>query len=71
MKLVKHKVCTSCFSIGITDNDCICTYQRNYPIIELEFEQCECCGNVNDNYPPESEFNTLQLKKLEKSNVKS
>lgn len=61
-KLVKHIVCKSCLSVGITDNDCICTYNHKYPTITLEFEHCECCENVlNDGYPPDTEFNKKQF----------
>ena len=62
-RLEKHKVCADCHSIGITQNDCICTYQNGYPTIELEFEVCNCCGNVlNDGQCADTSFNTEQLK---------
>ncbi len=68
MKLVKHKVCEDCYSIGITYKDCVCTYMKNYPIIELEFEECECCGNItNDGHPGETEFNIKQWELKAKS----
>jgi hypothetical protein len=57
--LVKEKVCTSCLSPHIVDKDCICTYQRNYPTIELEFKKCNCCGQV-DYHPADTEFNNEQ-----------
>ena len=64
--LRKHKVCADCFSVGITISDCICTYSRNYPTIELEFEECPCCGNLlNDGNPADTPFNDEQFKKLE------
>ena len=64
MKLEKHEVCISCFSVGISYNDCQCTYQNNYPTIELEFEVCECCGNlISDGTPADTEFNKNQFEK--------
>jgi len=61
-KIEKHIVCKSCFSIGITDSDCICTYQKKYPTIELEFEFCNCCGKIiNDGSPADTDFNDNQL----------
>lgn len=64
IELQKFKVCTSCYSVGITYNDCICTYENNYPVIELEFEVCGCCGNlVSDGEPADTEFNTSQYQK--------
>lgn len=64
--LRKHKVCASCLSVGISYVDCICTYSRNYPTIELEFEECACCGSIlNDGEPADTHFNDEQFKKLE------
>lgn len=59
--LVKHKVCTSCLSIEVTDVDCVCVYENDYPIIELEFEVCSCCGKPITNHPADTEFNNKQL----------
>lgn len=57
--LEKHRVCTSCFSIGTTDPNCICCNTDNYDTIELEFEICNCCGNpIEDGTPADSIFNT-------------
>ena len=65
MKLKKYKVCSSCWSVGILDKDCICAYQRGYKTVELEFEVCECCDNlISDGNPAETEFNEKQLKEL-------
>jgi hypothetical protein len=61
---VKHKVCTNCLSHAVVNSDCICTYSRNYPVIELEFESCNCCGNTSHEYA-DTEFNQEQLKQLE------
>lgn len=61
---IKHKVCTSCLSPAIIDSDCICVYSNNYPVIELEFEHCNCCNNTSDEYA-DTEFNQQQLKTLE------
>lgn len=68
-RLEKFKVCADCYSIGISIYDCVCTYQNGYPTIELEFEVCECCGNVvSDGTPADTSFNTEQIRafKLEK-----
>lgn len=62
--LVKLIVCTSCLSPEIVDKDCICTYDRKYPTIELEFKKCDCCGRT-DAHPAETSFNLEQLLKLE------
>jgi hypothetical protein len=63
IRLEKHRVCADCHSVGITYNDCRCTYQNGYPTIELEFEVCECCGNiVNDGQCADTPFNNEQLK---------
>ncbi len=63
--LQKFKVCTSCLSVNITDNDCICMYQKDYPTIELEFEVCECCGHlIEDGSPADTSFNDQQFTKL-------
>lgn len=59
MKIEKFKVCEDCQSLDIIDPNCRCTYDRNYPIIELEFEVCECCNAVKS-YPVDSEFNIQQ-----------
>jgi len=62
-RLEKYKVCKRCFSVGITDNNCVCTY-GNYKTIELEFEVCDCCGHlINDGSPADTEFNDKQLNK--------
>ena len=64
-RLVKHKVCVDCRAVGIIYNDCVCTYQKGYPTIELEFEVCNCCGNiVNDVQCAETPFNDKQLKEI-------
>jgi len=61
MRLVKHIVCEDCLSTGVRFVDCVCTYIKTYPTIELEFEECECCGNIiNDGNPREIEFNIKQ-----------
>lgn len=65
-RLEKHNVCIDCYSVGITYTDCICQYGK-FPTIELEFEVCECCGNlIKDGNPADSEFNTKQFEKLNK-----
>jgi hypothetical protein len=60
--LIKYKVCDSCCSMGIVDPNCVCTYKHDYDIIELEFEQCDCCGNIQDQ-PADTPFNEEQFKK--------
>ena len=62
---IKHKVCAQCLSPAIIDSDCICVYGNKYPIIELEFERCDCCNRTSDEYA-ETEFNEEQLKKIGK-----
>lgn len=60
--LQKFIVCTSCLSVGITDNNCICSYSHKYPTIELEFEVCECCGHlIEDGSPADTLFNNQQF----------
>lgn len=62
-KLIKINVCIDCLSPNIVDPDCRCVYENFYKHIELEFEECECCGNVADSYA-DTEFNSEQLEKL-------
>jgi len=65
-RLEKYKVCDQCHSVGIVEANCQCTYGK-YSTIELEFEVCECCGNLlNDGYPADTPFNDEQFQKLEK-----
>ena len=60
-RLEKFKVCKNCYSVGITDTNCNCVYGE-YKTIELEYEVCECCGNViEDGHPVDTEFNKQQL----------
>jgi len=62
-RLEKFKVCTECYSVGVTYSGCICTYGK-YQTIELEFEVCDCCGNlISDGNPADTPFNTEQLNK--------
>lgn len=65
IRLEKRMVCIQCQSVGIIYNDCICTYSNDYDTIELEFEVCNCCGHlINDGYSADTEFNRLQLEKI-------
>lgn len=65
MVLVKQIVCACCYSVGITDSRCICTYSNNYPTIELEFDVCECCGQIiNDGNPADTAFNKEQMSRF-------
>lgn len=43
-----HKVCERCHSIGITDNDCVCTYSNGYATEDQKFERCLVCDQVHD-----------------------
>lgn len=52
-------------SLDIVDPDCNCVVSNWYDTIELEFEQCECCGNIKNEYI-DSEFNRKQLEQLNK-----
>jgi len=62
-RLEKHRVCNRCYAVGILDNDCVCSYGK-YETIELEFEVCECCGNlIDDGNPADTPFNKEQLNK--------
>jgi hypothetical protein len=62
--LQKFEVCASCWSVGISDPDCICSHSK-YKTIELEFEVCKCCGHlVSDGSPAETPFNEEQLSKV-------
>ena len=64
-RLEKHKVCDQCYAVGLLYNDCVCSYGK-YKTIELEFEVCECCGNlVDDGNPADTPFNEEQFKKHE------
>ena len=61
-RLEKFKVCDRCFSIGLTDVNCVCAYDK-FKVIELEFEVCECCGKlIDDGNPADTPFNEEQLK---------
>ena len=63
-KLIKFSVCADCFGIGIIDNGCQCVTENNFPTIELEFEVCNCCGNlIEDGTPADTEFNRKQFEK--------
>ena len=65
-RLEKYKVCDQCFSVGITDPDCVCVH-GNYKKIELEFEVCDCCGSlISDGNPADTPFNDRQLEKHNK-----
>ena len=66
-KYKKIKVCAECQSVGITYYDCICNYTIDYPIIELEFEICKCCGRYDDGQPADTEFNKKQWENYDKA----
>ena len=59
MSIVKLHVCTSCESPSIIDTHCRCMWDNKYPTIELEFEQCDHCGHIEEQ-PAETEFNHQQ-----------
>lgn len=68
-RLEKHKVCDECYSIGIVDNNCRCTYGK-YKTIELEFEVCDCCGHlIRDGIPADTKFNEEQIKNHTKNEL--
>ena len=64
MGLIRIHVCTECLSPAILYKDCRCVWDKHYPTVELEFEQCECCGHVAEQ-PAETAFNDIQLGELE------
>jgi hypothetical protein len=62
-RLEKFDVCEDCLSVGITDTNCSCSY-GSYKSIKLEFEVCDCCGQIlHDGQPADTPFNETQLKK--------
>lgn len=66
VKLEKIEVCAECFSYGINYLDCVCTYQKNYPTVLLEFEVCTCCGHIiSDGTPADTEYNNKVLEELQ------
>lgn len=52
----EHEVCAYCQSIGITLNDCICTYAKDYATVKRKFKKCNRCGHVDDTSSYEEEF---------------
>lgn len=64
MSLVRMNACTDCLTFAITDPNCVCCWGNKYETIELEFEECKCCGNISEEYA-DTEFNHSQLKKLQ------
>jgi len=63
IRIERHRVCSSCWSVTATDPECVCCYSNRYDTIELDFEVCGCCNNlVEDGTPAETEFNDKQLK---------
>jgi hypothetical protein len=62
--LEKFDVCPECLGVGNVDSNCICQYNQ-YESIELEYEVCNCCGNIiEDGSPANTEFNKKQLKNI-------
>ena len=62
IKLKKFEVCATCYSVGMTDINCVCVYEHKWDTIELEFEVCSCCGSlIEDGNPADTEFNKKQL----------
>lgn len=59
MILEKYNVCQECLSWDIIYSDCICMSSNKFPTIELEFERCECCGNLSEK-ASNNDFNTKQ-----------
>jgi hypothetical protein len=63
----KFDVCNHCYSVSLTDPNCICSY-GNYKTITLEFEVCACCGHlIHDGCPANTPFNDEQLNLLKKT----
>ena len=58
--IIKERVCDSCYSISIRDNNCVCVESNKYSTIELEFKHCNVCQNTIDD-AIESEFNDKQF----------
>ncbi len=62
-RLEKFTVCNECYCVGILFTDCQCSHGK-YETIELEYEVCDCCGNlIEDGNYAETEFNKNQLKR--------
>lgn len=62
-RLEKFIVCDSCYSVNIINTSCVCCYGKHKTIL-LEFEVCECCGNlIEDGRPANTIFNENQIKK--------
>lgn len=59
--LVKEKVCAECYDHSAERDRCICWSERNYETIEIEFKQCNCCGNIDHDNIPYTPFNRQQL----------
>ena len=55
-----YEVCKECLSIGISDHSCICTYQKKFETIKLEFNKCKVCNSVSEDYA-DTEFNRQAL----------
>lgn len=53
-----------CLSLSVRYIDCRCVYDKNYPMIEMEFNQCECCNTIIEQPLPDTEFNRIQFKKM-------
>ncbi len=54
----EHEVCAYCQSIGITLNNCICTYAKDYATVKRKFKKCSHCGHVDDTSSYEQKFDT-------------
>lgn len=60
-RLEKFDVCVDCWGVGILHSDCKCAYGK-FKTIKLEFEVCDCCGNIiDDGNPADTEFNEKKL----------
>lgn len=60
MKVERIDVCKVCLSASIVDVDCVCVTHSKYETVTIEFEVCECCGQMKDE-PADTEFNKKQL----------
>lgn len=71
VRIEKIEVCQSCLSAGMVNPSCECAFGE-YEAVLLEFEVCNCCGNIiNDGDPADTPFNTKQLEKTEQNGKSS
>ena len=59
-RIIKLNVCNECYNNPSLERECSC-WESTYTPIELEFEACRCCDNVEFDHIPFTEFNRQQL----------